>query len=111
MLAQDEITNPLLNINLRGAEFFSKLVQSVLGLAFVIAAIIFIFMMVIGAIQWITSGGDKQAVQSAQGKITSAIIGLIILISSYAIVKVIGDFFGISAFQNFTIDISKLIIQ
>lgn len=111
LLAADPITNPLLPNYGEDVTFFSKLTRSLIGLAFVMAVIIFIFIVIIGAIQWITSGGDKGAVQSAQGKITNAIIGLVILLASYAIIKVIGDFFGISALQNFTIDIGPLIIK
>jgi hypothetical protein len=111
LLAAAEITNPLIPNYGEGTVFFSKLIQSLIGLAFVVAVIIFIFIVLVGAIQWITSGGDKGAVQSAQGKITNAIIGLVILLASYAIVKIIGDFFGISALQNFTIDIGPLIIK
>jgi hypothetical protein len=67
--------------------------------------------LIMGAIQWITSGGDKGAVQSAQSKITNAVIGLVILLSLFALLRVIGDFFGLEIFQNFEINIENLILQ
>ena len=113
LLAADPIKNPLLeNLNgLEGADFFSALIKSLIGLSFVLASIIFIFILIMGAIQWISSGGDKGAVQSAQGKITNAVIGLVILFSLFALLRVVGDFFGLEIFQNFEINIDNLILQ
>ena len=112
LLAADNITNPLLeNLSgLEGADYFSALIKSLIGLSFVIAAIIFIFIVIMGAIQWINSSGDKNAIQAAQSKITNAIIGLVILLSLYALLRVIGDFFGLEIFQNFEINIDNLIL-
>ena len=66
-------------------------------------------MMIWGGIQWILSGGDKGSVQSAQGKITHAIIGLVVLLSTYAVVIILGWFFNIPSLQSpFMLDISEL---
>jgi len=53
----------------------STLVTGVITLFFVIGTIIFFFMLAFGAIQWISSGGDKQALESARGRMTSALVG------------------------------------
>lgn len=44
-----------------------------------------------GAIDWITSGGDKGKVDTARNKITNALIGIIILVSSFTIVGFISN--------------------
>jgi hypothetical protein len=49
-----------------------------------------------GAIQWITSGGDKGQLEGARNKITNALIGLIIVGASWAVFTLIGQFFGIA---------------
>lgn len=105
-----EITNPVLGGigNKSGVGFFQVLLPNMVSLAFVIGTIIFFFMLVTGAIQWISSGGDKQALEGARGKLTNAIIGIVILFASYAIIKVIQRFFGI---EILTLDIGKLVIQ
>lgn len=106
--------NPILNSTLNSnavvipAWFFSKLIPNAIGLLFVIGVIVFFFMLVMGAIAWISSGGDKNALESARGKISNALIGLVILFSVYAIIFVIQNFFGINIL---TLDISSLIIQ
>ena len=48
-----------------------------------------------GAIEWISSGGDKGKVENARNRITQSVIGLIVLVGSYVIIGFIGKiFFG-----------------
>lgn len=98
-LAQAPITNPVLNTsvqNLTGNQFFARLLPSLITLGFVVGSIVFVFMLIIGGIQWITAGGDKAALESARSKIMNALIGILILFSLYAIVNVVQRFFGIN---------------
>jgi UDP-N-acetylmuramyl pentapeptide phosphotransferase/UDP-N-acetylglucosamine-1-phosphate transferase len=110
-LAQDSITNPVLGPSLQsktGVDFFQDLIPRMVGLAFLVGVLVFFFIMITGAIQWITSGGDKAGIESARGKITNAIVGVVILLSLFALLKVIEDFFGINILA---LDIGPLIIQ
>ena len=103
------ITNPILgNIkDYSGVTFFRLFLPRLLTLGFIIGAVIFFFILIIGAIQWISSGGDKQALEGAKGKISNAVIGLVILFAVFAIIKVAENFFGISIL---TLDIGSLAI-
>ena len=65
-------------------------IQFILVVAFVLA---FIFL-IIGGIRWITAGGDEKAVSGARGMITAALIGLVIVLVSYAIIRLVEIFFG-----------------
>lgn len=105
-----EITNPILGdlAQKTGPEFFQGFIPGLIGLAFVAGTIIFFFVLTVGAIQWISSGGDKQALESARGRITSAIIGIIILFSLFAVLDLIQIFFKI---KIMTLDIGPLVIQ
>lgn len=107
---ENKITNPVLgNLGSKsGIEFFQSLIPNAVGLAFVIGALIFFFIMITAAIQWISSGGDKQSLESARGKLTNALIGVIILFAIFALIKVIQDFFG---FSILVLDIGPLKIQ
>jgi len=93
---------------LTGEGFFGKLLPALVGLLLVGGILIFFFYMLIGAIQWIVSGGDKAALESSRGKISSAIVGLVILFSTFAIIKLIEAFFGVDIL---TIDIGPFKIQ
>ena len=113
ILAQEKITNPAFEGSplggiATGKEFFQKLIPNLVGLAFVVGAIIFFFIMIIGAIQWISSGGDKTAIEGARGKIVNALVGFVILLSLFALLKVIEGFFGIDIL---ILDIGPLTIQ
>ena len=105
------LRNPALNEGLQSPEevaYISQLIPNIIGLAFVIGAIVFFLIMLVGAIQWITSGGDKASLEGARGKITSAFFGIVILFATYAIVKVLESFFGISILE---INLEPLIIK
>jgi hypothetical protein len=52
-------------------------------------AVVFMFMLVRGALEWIFSQGDKGALSAARTRITNATIGLIILASVFAIMQII----------------------
>lgn len=110
LAATEGITNPALG-NLKtktGDNFFSSLIPALIGLAFVIGSLLFFFSLIMGAIEWITSGGDKTKLESARSKITNAIVGFVILLIAFAIVKIFQDFFGI---KILTLDINQLIIR
>ena len=104
------ITNPVLGAlgKNTGVQYFQSLIPSAVGLVFVAGSIIFFFMLIWGAIQWIASGGDKGGLEEARNKITNALVGIVILFASFAIVKLIEAFFGI---HILTLDIGPLIIQ
>jgi len=79
---------------------FSNFISSAIGLITIIAIIWFVFMFIIGAVGIISSGGDKQAMESARKKITSGIIGLVVVIAGIFIVKLIGLLIGIPNILN-----------
>ena|SRR3989344_7962384 len=90
------ITNPALGSKLQklsGTQFFSRLIPSLIGLGFVVGVIVFVFMFILGAIQWISSWGDKGQLEEARGKIIHSLAGLIILFALFALIKVIEHFF------------------
>ena len=107
-LAQ-EVRNPVgPDFTTEGTTFFGTIIPNLINLGFVAGVIVFIFVFIIGAIQWMTSGGDKAAVESARGKVASAVIGLVILLLLFVILRLIGDFFGLSIFSNLGFDFSRL---
>jgi hypothetical protein len=68
-------------------------------LVLVIAALVFFFILVIGGIRWIASGGDKANTEAARAQITAALVGLVIVFAAWAIVALINTFFGINIFE------------
>lgn len=87
----------LANITLPG------IVSTVIKLILVVAALIAFIFLVIGGIKWITSGGDKEQTAKAQGTITAALIGLVIVFAAWAIIRLLEAFFGIEILTKLTI--------
>ena len=77
-------------------------ISNILFLAFAIAALIVLIMLIIGAFEWITSGGDKENVAKARNRIINALIGLAVLAVAFALANVFAQFTGINL-QNLTI--------
>lgn len=73
----------------------SAIVAALINLALVIAVVVCFFFLIFGGIKWITAGGDKEAMLSAQKTITAAIVGIVIVFSVWAILNVVRYFFGI----------------
>ena len=76
-----------------------SIISALIRGAMVVAAIIFFFMLVIGGIKWIASGGDKAATEGARNQITAALVGLVIVFAAWAIVALINTFFGVNIFS------------
>lgn len=113
LLAVEDITNQALPTmyNTGSIDLFSNFIQKLIGIVFVVAVLSFMFLVAWGAVQWIMSGGDKGAVQAAQSKITNAIIGLIVLFATYAVLALLGHFFNIPALQSFSLSLEDLILR
>jgi len=79
----------------QGGKVIGGLLSGILGLVFLLGFLLTLAYLLTGGVQWITSGGDKNALESARNKITNAIIGLVIVASAYAVFKLVGSFFGI----------------
>jgi hypothetical protein len=96
-----QITNPVLPSSLgsgntdQGGTALGKLISGLIGALFIAGFLLAFMFIIIGGIQWITAGGDKQALEKARNGITHAIVGLVIVAAAYAIMVLVGQFFGI----------------
>lgn len=82
---------------------FPDIIKGLVAMALVVAAIVFFFILVIGGIRWILSGGDKAQTENARNQITAALVGLVIVFSAWAIVQLIQAFFGVTILEGFSI--------
>ena len=79
-------------------ENIGSLIGGAVGVIIILALILTFFYLIIGGISWITSGGDKGQVEAARNRITNALIGLAIVAGAWALMKLVGFFFGIDPF-------------
>lgn len=76
------------------------LISAVVGTLLILAALIAFLYLILGGIQWITSGGDKSAMETARNKITHAIVGLVIVGAAWAVMLLVQRFLGIDIIGN-----------
>ena len=64
----------------------SDILTFVIRAFFVIAGLAALLFLLLGALAWVTSGGNKENVDKARDKITAAVLGLIIIVAVLAII-------------------------
>lgn len=69
---------------------------NIVSVSVTLAGITLFIMLIIGSFRYLISGGDPKATETAQKTITYAFWGIILLISSYLILRLISNFTGIS---------------
>lgn len=79
---------------------FGSTLGVIVTFAFVGAILIALAFLIWGGIKWITSGGDKTALEEARNHIVSAIVGLVIVFLVYFILNLVVFFFtGTNLFE------------
>lgn len=74
-----------------------------IGIILSIVGVAVLVMFVIAGYKYLSAGGDKEAASSARNTLTFAIIGLVLAISAWMIINILGNFLGITDIGNFTI--------
>lgn len=82
---------------------FECIFQNILQIATTLAGIALFIMLLAGGFKYMTSGGDPKASEQAKGTITSALLGLILLIVAWLILKFLSEFTGLSNITIFKI--------
>ncbi len=74
---------------------FAQLISSAIGLITIVAFIFFFFILISGAIGVISSGGDKGKLEDARGRLTSGVVGVVIVVAGMFIIRLIASLLGI----------------
>jgi TRAP-type C4-dicarboxylate transport system permease small subunit len=72
-----------------------SVISSIIGLLTTLAGVFFIAYFIIGSFSWIIAGGDQSKIQKARDQIVQGVIGLVVVVSAYAIVGLIGSIVGV----------------
>jgi hypothetical protein len=75
---------------------FEAIIGAIIRLIVAFGFLAALILLMIGGISWILSGGDEKAVAKAKGRVTAALIGLILVLSVIAIFQLLSHFFGIN---------------
>jgi hypothetical protein len=74
---------------------FECIFQNLLQVATTLAGIALFIMLLVGGFKYMTSGGDPKGSEQAKGTMTSAILGILVLIGAWLILKFLTEFTGI----------------
>jgi heme/copper-type cytochrome/quinol oxidase subunit 2 len=80
-----------------------KILVAVLNKAMVVATLAVFAMLVLAAFRYLTAGGDAKAMQTAKNTLTYAILGLVLMIVAWFILRFIGIFTGVEV-TNFSLE-------
>ena len=103
MLAQidfDKLKSSLGRTSIKYPEDIGDIISTALKFVFPAAGILLLFYLIIGGFSLMSSGGDPKAMQGAKGKITSALIGFVIIFAAYWIVQIVGIILGLEDVRN-----------
>jgi len=73
----------------------TNIISNIIGFVTLVAGLGFIFYFMLGAINWITAGGDSNKVTAAHAMIINALIGLVITLIAYPVIQVLGQLLGV----------------
>lgn len=92
-----QVRNPILQSGL-GSDwgYFNITLPKLINIGYLIGVLVFVFIFIIGAFQWITAGGDKGKLAEARGRITHALVGLLVLLLIFVITKLVNYLLGLN---------------
>ena len=71
-----------------------SVVRNIIRFILIVAFVLAFLFLIVGGIRWITAGGDEKGVAGARGMITGALIGLVIVLVAFALIRLVETFFG-----------------
>ena len=69
----------------------STFILNIINVALAVAGLIAVLFLIIGGFRYITSAGNEETSEAAKKIITNAIIGIVVIILSFVIVRVISN--------------------
>jgi hypothetical protein len=83
-----------------GTQGISLFLSQLVSLIYVAAGIMLLFMLLWGAWDWMTSGGDKEKLAAARDKLIHALVGIVLFAAAFAIIRGIEAAFGFKITPN-----------
>lgn len=90
-----ELEGPLKLPGISGDPKLTDIVGVVVTYLFPLAGVILFFIIIWGGYDLLMSEGEAEKLEAGRGKITSGIVGMVLLVLSYFFARVVGYVFGI----------------
>lgn len=70
------------------------LFKNIVNVVIALAAVALFLMFIVGGFTFLFSGGDQKKLEQARGTLSNAVIGLVVIVGAYLILRIIGSFTG-----------------
>ena len=78
----------------------AQIIPNVINYLFMFLGAVAVIFLLFGALKFVISRGDPKALQSARGTMTYAVIGLVVILLSFAIIQIITNLLGLPSILN-----------
>ncbi|MFA7676057.1 MAG: hypothetical protein WCY28_01440 [Candidatus Shapirobacteria bacterium] len=92
------VNNPVLknqNISNNSTGYMNSVIQSLISVLFIFGLIYFVYHFILAGYKMISSQGDPKKYEEAQHALLYSLIGIAIIFSVFALLRLIGNLFGI----------------
>lgn len=72
------------------------IIANILNVIIAVVGVILLFTLIMGGFQYITSGGDKEQTAKAKKTLTYGIVGLLVVLGAWLIIRLIEEFTGLN---------------
>jgi len=86
--------------NFGGTITLGSILSNAIGYIFIFAGIGLLLMLLGSGFSFLTSAGDPKKMEKAQGQLTNALVGFLIIFVAYWLVQAAGIIFGIDAIKS-----------
>jgi len=108
-----EVNNPIFKDSGKNIKdpigFINNFIQGLFTLFMLVGVLYFAWHFIMGAYHYMSTEGDKTKLETAKQELTHAFMGLIILFSVFALLKLIGFIFGIKGLDTLQLTWPSLI--
>lgn len=81
------------------------IIENIFNLLVRLAGIAAFIMLIVGGFKYLIAGGDPKAAESARNTITYAILGLVLIVAAWFILKFISEFTGLPQLLEFNLSL------
>lgn len=86
--------------NLEGSPFLGSILSDAMEFVFIFAGVGLFLMLLAAGFAFLTSAGDPKKLSQAQGRLTNALLGFVIIFAAYWMVKIFGTIFGLDSVKD-----------
>ncbi|MDD4026808.1 MAG: hypothetical protein PHO75_01300 [Candidatus Shapirobacteria bacterium] len=101
------VNNPVLknqNISNNSTGYMNSVIQSLISVLFIFGLIYFVYHFILAGYKMISSQGDPKKYEEAQHALLYSLIGIAIIFSVFALLRLIGNLFGIDGLGKLEIN-------